>query len=292
MKYIIVILVIALVGVGYIYKDHLAGVTGNESSKDKKEKKKDEKGAASAEIGVAQQWALPDKLKEISGLSYLGPDRFACVQDESGILFIYNTADNKIEKEVPFGGAGDYEGLTLVGDDAYVVKSDGTLIGISNWNIKPVTTQYKTSLTAEHNVEGLVYDKAGNRLLLAIKDDEPTTKAYKGVYAFDLGAKSFNSNPVYKIDMNSIPGPATGKKKKGFQPSAIAKHPSSNDLYIVDGPSSRLMVMDAQGNIKQVYALGNAFEQPEGITFGPGGELFISNEGVKGPGNIIQVTIK
>jgi len=33
------------------------------------------------------------------------------------------------------------------------------------------------------------------------------------------------------------------------------------------------------------------FLQPEGITFNAAGDLFISNEGIKQPGNILQVKI-
>lgn len=40
------------------------------------------------------------------------------------------------------------------------------------------------------------------------------------------------------------------------------------------------------------YQLGNEFEQPEGITFQPNGELFIANEGSKKAGNILNVEIK
>ncbi len=293
MKYILIILVIALIGTGYIYREDIGvRLAGSEQKKDKKkddDKKKDNKEAMSPEVQVIQQWSLPGRLKEVSGISYIDANRFACVQDEEGVMFIYNTASGKIEKEIPFGGAGDYEGITLAGNTAYIVRSDGALFEISNWKENPETKQYETGLTAAHNVEGLVYDKKNNRLLLGIKDNEPSTKDYKGVYAFNLDSKRSEESPVYKIDMKSEAG--TGKKKKGFKPSAIGLHPESNDLYVVDGPSSRLMVLNGDGSIKRVVNLGGSFEQPEGITFSPNGELFISSEGVRKPGNISKITV-
>lgn len=295
MKYVVIILLIALVGAGFIYRNDIG--TTLLSSENKKEKKKDKdkkagkKEAASTAVKVLQQWQLPDRLKEISGLSYLDNDRFACVQDEEGVLFVYNVKNGQIEKEIPFAGAGDYEGITIAGNNAYIVRSDGVLFEISNWNTKPSTKQYKTALTEEHNVEALVYDRTGNRLLLGIKDDEPSTKDYKGVYAFDLASKTFAKDPVYKIDMNNN-DPGGGKKKKGFKPSAIAVHPSTNELFVVDGPSSKLMVMGRDGSIKQVLNLGGSFEQPEGISFSPEGDIYISNEGVSKQGNIMKVSIQ
>jgi uncharacterized protein YjiK len=53
-----------------------------------------------------------------------------------------------------------------------------------------------------------------------------------------------------------------------------------------------LLAMDNSGNIKKLYHLGKNFAQPEGITFSPQGEIFISNEGAKQPGNIMKIELK
>ncbi len=52
-----------------------------------------------------------------------------------------------------------------------------------------------------------------------------------------------------------------------------------------------LLIMDYSGTIKKLYQLGKDFAQPKGITFSPQGEIFISNEGTKQPGNILKVEI-
>jgi uncharacterized protein YjiK len=291
MKYILIIILVVIAGAGFMYRDNLkTELLGAASKEEKKKDKKDkDKDVADAAIEVKQQWNLPGRLKEISGLQYLDGDRFACVQDEEGVVFIYNIKNSSIEKEISFAGAGDYEGLAVAGNSAYVVRSDGQLYEIQNWLNKPVIKQHKTSLTADHNVEGLYFDAKQNRLLLAIKDEEPGNKDYKGVYAFSLANNTFDANPVYKL---SVDGEGSGKKKKGMKPSDIAMHPSTNELYVLDGPASKLVVLDESGNMKQRYNLGSAFEQPEGISFNDNGDLFISNEGVKGAGNIVHVVVK
>src|SRR5690554_5062322 len=60
---------------------------------------------------ILRKWKMPDQLHEISGITWIGEDRFACVQDEEGILFIYNIAKEEIEETVNFSMAGDYEGI-------------------------------------------------------------------------------------------------------------------------------------------------------------------------------------
>lgn len=249
-------------------------------------------------ITVVKKWELPSELTEISGLANIDNDRFACVQDESGTVFVYNTATSSIESEMPFGPAGDYEGLAVVDKAFWVVRSDGHLFEVKPVDgKKPEVAEYNTHLTAEQNVEGLCYDKTNNRLLLAIKDEEAGNADYKGVYGFDLATRKMPEEPVFKLDLTNklLAGDAgkTGKKnKRGIKPSAIAINPSTGEVYITDGPKSRLLVTDIKGEIRTLYQLDkNEFAQPEGISFKADGELFISNEGKKQSGNIVNVAI-
>ncbi len=242
-------------------------------------------------IKIVKRWDLPVILKEISGISAIDNERFACVQDEVGSVFIYNTNTSSIQEEIPFGPVGDYEGVTVVGDEVWVLRSDGKLFEISSISSKTISTkEYATPLTASQNVEGLCYDKNNNRLLLAIKNGEPGGKNYKGIYAFDLATKTMAANPVFKIDVRQEL--KSGSKKRSFEimPSAIAIHPKTKDMYITDGRNSMLLILDAAGNFKQLFELNSKeFHQPEGITFHSDGEMFISNEASKGGGNILKV---
>ena len=193
MKTAIFITAIALAA-GFIFRSDIERLfSGNQASigkQDKKEKKKDkQQDRTPGDVTINERWDLPDVLKEISGLAYIDGERFACVQDEDGIVFIYNTADKRIEKQVPFAGPGDYEGITVKGNTAYVVRADGVLYEVSLGGESENAKTYKTPLTIEHNVEGLCYDAGNDRLLMAIKDNEPGNLPYKGVYAFDLSKK-------------------------------------------------------------------------------------------------------
>lgn len=252
-------------------------------------------GEKAARITVVKKWEMPDYLKEISGLAYMDGDRFACVQDEAGTIFIYNTATSSVEKEISFAPRGDYEGLAVVDQSVWIVRSDGHLFEVRNINSnRPVIYDYDTPLTAKQNVEGLCYDKNNNRLLLAIKDEEPGNVNYKGVYGFDLASKTMAEEPVFKLDLtDKLLAAESGKKNNDvINPSGIAVHPSTGNIYITDGTKSKLLITDPKGNVKAFYQLSSGeFTQPEGIAFKPDGELFISNEGNKQSGNIVNVVI-
>lgn len=252
--------------------------------------------SASDAVTVIQEWNMPKELTEISGLSYLDSDRLVCVQDEIGKIFVYNIKQGKVEKEIPFAAAGDYEGVTVVNKTIWVLRADGVLFEVNNIDVaQPTVKEFDIPLTAAQDCEGLCYDADHNRLLVTVKEKDPNSDAYKGIYAFDLQSLSMAGEPVFKLDVQQDGTAKSGGKKKkngGIMPAAIAIHPISKDMFITDGPKSRLLVTDKTGAIKKLVQLDQKkFPQPEGITFNATGDLFISNEGKGNPGNILKVVL-
>jgi len=252
--------------------------------------------SANPPVTIIKKWIMPKELTEISGLSFKDEKQFACVQDEVGKIFIYNTASSSVEKEISFGTAGDYEGLAVVDKTIWVLRADGKLFEVSDLDAsKPTVKEYSTHLTIKQDSEGLCYDKKNNRLLIAIKGNEAGTEDYKGIYSFDLGSKKMYQQPAFKINLldKVFGNNGSGKKKKGaINPSGIVIHPVTGDIYIIDGRNPQLLIIDASGEIKNLYQLSSKdFSQPEGIAFNSAGDLFIANEGTNQPGNIVQVKI-
>jgi uncharacterized protein YjiK len=252
----------------------------------------------STEIKIIKKWDLPSSLREISGLSVLDEKRLVCVEDESGKIYIYNTANEKVEREIIFAATGDFEGVTVVGTDIWVLRADGVLFEIKNiWKAVPTVIEHDTHLTAEQDCEGLCYDLIANRLLVTIKEKDPNSPDYKGIYAFDLSTRSMDEKPAFKIDLNHsiLKLKKNGKKKKeedSVRPSGIAIHPTTGEMYITDGPASKLLITDSKGDIKKYIQLDEKiFTQPEGIAFNARGDLFIANEGLGRPGNIVQLKL-
>lgn len=293
------VLIAGVATLAMLFGGKINGLSFSMDSKNESEKiksKNKEQMPLTPAITITKKWEMPEVLTEISGLSYLDDQRFACVQDELGKIFIYNIVSSTIEKEISFAGAGDYEGLAVVNEDIWVLRADGKLFEVSRVNVAdPVIKEHGTHLTLKQDSEGFCYDKKNNRLLIAIKGAELDTDDYKGIYAFDIASKKMDQQPVFRIDLMDevFEKNGTGKKKKrAMNPSGISIHPVNGDMYITDGRSSKLLITDAAASIKKLYQLNtNDFAQPEGITFNAAGELFISNEGSKQPGNILKVRI-
>lgn len=245
-------------------------------------------------IDIVKRWDLPEVLEEVSGIAYMGNNRMACVQDEDGIIFIYDLDSSSIEKQIEFQGAGDFEAITIVGRTAYVLRSDGTIFEVRNFEGEDKkTTEHKTPITSKYNFEGLGHDPKNNRLLLAIK--EKSGDEYKPIYAFNLETKQLDKEPVYKIYFNDPIFEILNKKvsRKTLRPSEITVEPSTGKIYILEGVDPKLLILDPSGNPDKLYPFNlKQFPQAEGLTFGNSGEMYISNEGKKGQGNILQIKLK
>jgi uncharacterized protein YjiK len=268
----------------------------DEKKGDKKKKDKDKKEEITdSPVKVLQRWELPPELVEISGIAFTGSDEVASVQDEEGRIYIYNLESRKLTRQVPFAGPGDYEGIAVVGPAAWVIRADGVLYEVQDYREnKAKTTKHVTGLTQEQDVEGLTYDKKNNRLLMAIKGKEAGGADYKGIYAFNLKTKKMEKTPAYRLQLSDpVFSNAGGKKKEDvIQPSDLVVHPSSGELYVLEGAKPKMLILDASGKPRHLYKMKSSdFPQPEGIDFNEAGDLFISNEGGKGQGTIVKVSL-
>ncbi|MBL3655801.1 SdiA-regulated domain-containing protein [Fulvivirga sediminis] len=245
-------------------------------------------------IKVEQEWLLPEELDEISGLAWVNERTLAAIQDEDGILYTFDTKSGEVKNRIKFGGKGDYEGLACDDNIAYVVKSDGTIYQITDWqNERHKTTTISTFLNEDHNVEGISFSEDKQRLFLVVKDEDPNGDEYKGVYAFDIQKGELLPQPVVKLYFNDqvFAGDHDEGKSKVFNPSGIDIHPITGELYIVDGRKAKLIILNKDGSIKKLVRLNqDQFKQAEGIAFSADGKsIFISNEGKKGTANVFML---
>ena len=243
-------------------------------------------------------YILPNALKEVSGIAEADASSIACIQDEKGIVFIYDLVKEQVKKEYPFHNSGDFEGIARVDKTIYILRSDGILFGIENYeSAASATKSYATGIPAKDN-EGLCFDRQGNRLLIAPKNNYTTDSHKKNnrmIYAFDLKSKKMIETPAFVFDLKKIKKFASENKikvpmkkdNKGdkkeidieFRPSEIAIHPLTNKLYVLSGMERLLFVFNMNGEIEYIQKLDpDLFSQPEGITFMNNGDMLISND--------------
>lgn len=242
---------------------------------------------------------LPSILDEISGLTDLGPTTIACVQDEHGIVFVYDFVQKKITEKVQFAEDGDYEGITRVANTIYVLRSDGVLFEITRVRKGEVdVVRHVTGIDAKDN-EGLCYDKQKNRLLIGSKSKSGKGKEFQDsrtIHSFDLKTKKRDEKGSFDLqkqdvikfaERNNIALPSkiiknTGRQVIDFKMgvSGVGIHPITNDFYVLCATDYMMLIYNKELVLKGIHKLDpKNFPQAEGITFFDNGDLFISNEG-------------
>jgi len=257
-------------------------------------------------------YILPDTLREISGITEIDSISFACIQDENGILFLYDALNNKIKEQYFFHIDGDYEGITRIDNTIYVLRSDGVLFEIKKFRSEKFkTTSYVTGIPANNN-EGLCYDKKNHRLLIGCKGKPGKGIEYKDkrvIYGFDLKTKKLSNEPVFDFNLalikqfainNKIDLPYRNKKRGAinepiirFRTSAIGIHPLTNKLYLLSATEHLLFIFNMDGTIEHIETLDTElFNKAEGITFFNNGDMLISNEGQDKKPTLLQFNYK
>jgi uncharacterized protein YjiK len=256
---------------------------------------------------VDSQIKLPPTLHEISGITPLDSVNFACVQDELGIVFLFNSKSGKITGELPFYYEGDYEGIAKTKNALFILRSDGVLYEtMLRSDSAEVVNIYETAIPASNN-EGLCFDEKNNRLLIACKSKVGKGKEYKDlrfIYAFDLDTRQLSEEPVFQFDVAELKEFVidqgieleTKKKKKSqdfvlkFRPSAIGIHPINGRLFLLTAMDHMLFIFDESGKAEYAIKLdSDKFNKSEGIAFFENGDLLITNEGQYKKPSIIRL---
>jgi uncharacterized protein YjiK len=259
-----------------------------------------------------EKYILPKYLTEISGLAFYKDNRILCIQDEKAIIYVFNLESKEVTDKYQFGQKGDYEDIAVIDQTAYVIRSDGEIFRVKNFNQNNrKVTELKTPLSRRNNTEGIAYDKLSNSLFIACKGSSEVKKngTYeedRAVYQFDLATRKLLKEPVLLIDLqnlystrddnNSIEKTKSDagkfrqfKRDSVFKPSGISINPISGQIYLISHIGEKLIITDRKGKIQDLYDLNNKiFRQPEGICFSPSGDLFISSEGDGGRGYILR----
>ncbi len=240
---------------------------------------------------------MPESLNEISGITFYknNSDTIYAIQDEEGKLF--RLAWNKKKQfHSKFGKKGDYEDLTIVKEKVIILKSNGYLFTFpfeeTIYEELDSVREWKHLLPLGE-YESIYGDETSGKLYLLCKNcPDDNKKDIVSGYILQSGDSIYYTGN-FEINVHDIKS-FTGKVKRGFRPSALARNTVTNDWYILSAVNKMVVVADSNWKVKEVCALNpKTFNQPEGITFDSSGNLYISNEGDDfAEGNILKFTRK
>ncbi len=229
--------------------------------------------------------SLPEILREVSGIAVAGQGQLYMIQDELGAVFEFDVVKGEITRMMRFADAGDFEDIATDGHTIFVLRSDGALFSFQPGTPEVLPEMAMVPVQAVDN-EGLFFDHASNQIYIASK-----TAPVNGI---DDLRKVYSLNPEELHNpqvMLQISNQDINEKLAGifprldidfvFNPSAIAVHPLTREIYVLSATDRLLAIFD-QKQLKAVYPLpAEIYFKPEGLAFTSAGDLFISSEGIK-----------
>jgi uncharacterized protein YjiK len=236
-----------------------------------------------------QQWSLPDRLREISGLALTPDQRLLAIDDEQAVVYELDYEDGRIVKSFAFGNPvmrGDFEGIAVLQDKVWIMTSDGTLFAATEGEDGRAVNYEK--FTTGHGdyceLEGLAQDRAANTLLLACKE---THSKNDSLMAFEWLVSPDGIEFSRSI---ILPGQAIAERigRKRVNPSGIAIDPANRDWLMVAARQRALLRLTSDGGLSEAIILPkkDRHRQAEGIEMTGDGRLLIADEGGNGKGRL------
>jgi hypothetical protein len=252
---------------------------------------------------------LPPELREVSAIAALDERTLACVQDEAGALFLVDLSGQRPPRVAVFGEPGDYEGLACVGDDYWVLRSDGLLLRLESRDGGLEVASTHRLPTEHEDWEGLCFDRERGVLLILPKDRVGKGKerrAERFVFAVDPSTGTMQPGPVLLLDVPALIEQAEerglglpikttdkGKSRPSLKllGSEILAIPGTEELLLLSATDRALLRVDRSGHLLGLQLFDDEdLPKPEGMAWLPDGRLLVASEGTDGPGVVRVVT--
>ena len=206
---------------------------------------------------------LDAELSELSGIDLKSnANLFVAIEDESGVLY-YIDQNGKTLKKEDFFKSGDYEGIAILNDTSFIVRSDGVIFksylsSKGNHKVK----KYLTPLTDNNDIEGLAVHHSKEKLILLCKknislNETPRSNHEIGWYEWDLATETLSENPT----ILTLPS--------GWELNPSSLHYDTQDslYYLLCSKPNLLLTIDPQYKIESMYQYDqNLLPQAEAIT--------------------------
>ncbi len=236
---------------------------------------------------------LGKKLHEISGMGFIpGKNLLVAQNDEKGDIFTVDFKNKSSEfGQVRFSGKGDYEDIVHTDSAEYLLVSTGGVIKVLTEDSVILPKEYTLGIEGKNEFEALYRDADGSLVLLCKECDHEKDKI-RAAYRFDPRTGVFDTKPIYQIDIPAIQQLLNDDRAE-FKPSAACINPVNGKLFIIASVGKLLVILGKDGKLEEVFRLDALlYNQPEGLTFAPNGDLYISNEGGEGVAKIYKFNYK
>ena len=226
------------------------------------------------------QWIMPPELREISGLALTARGTVLTHDDNIGRVYEIDPRTGIMLKGFSLEGGvrGDFEAITIAGDDVYLLRSNGKIYKFKEGGDAEQVPYsiYDTGLGEECEFESMAYEADSSRLVLACKKflRKNGPKELR-IYRLPLPLGDRSAINVLSVPIHDVIG---SNKWKNFHPSDLNIDPFTKNYVLVASKEKGLIVITPDGEVLRSEPLPGDHRQPEGVAVTPDRILLISDE--------------
>jgi uncharacterized protein YjiK len=230
-------------------------------------------------IPVAE-WIMPSSLREISGLAITTRGTVFTHDDNVGRISEIDPKTGVLLKSFSLAGLqkGDFEAITIAGQDIYLLESDGKLFKFreaADGEQVPYSI-YDTGLGKQCEFESLVYEPDSSRLLMACKRLLNKQEGHElRIYFLPLPLGNRSAITDITIPMDEVRGK---NKWKNFRPSDMTIDPFTGNYVIIASREKAYVVVTPEGDVVRSESLPGDHRQAEGIAITRDSLMLVSDE--------------
>ncbi len=232
------------------------------------------------------QWALPDKLLEISALAMTPDNRLLAVDDERAVVYEIDYVSGGLVKAFALDKPvlrSDFEGLAVLDSTVYLMTSDGIIYSAPEGGDgdRVAYESHNTGLGSECEFEGLAADPAGRRLLLLCKNVRKKADIDTlSIYVWDAVGETLLPRDRIELPVADI---SLALRSRRLHPSGLVVDQETGNLLLVAAREQALIELEGDGKFiaARRLELPRRHPQAEGIELAPDGRLILADEGGK-----------
>lgn len=235
------------------------------------------------------QWALPDQLREISGLALTADERLLAVADEQAVIYELDYTTGRLVKSFAVGSPAirdDFEGIAVLDGTIWIMSSAGLLYALAEGanGTHVAYERVDPGLQGECELEGLAEHAARGTLLMLCKESMRDNVGLR-VFEWRPGGSPAEKAIAYVLPESAMMQAIDSKR---IRPSGLSVDTSSGDWIVVAAGQHAIFRLSGDGAFRDVIMRldPKRHRQAEGIATTMDGRLLIADEGGGGPARL------
>ena len=237
--------------------------------------------------------SFPMGVASFSDVTMLDSTHLVGIEPVNGNVVLIDLNSNSIFSQLSLGSEFQFVDISRMDSTLILLDSESKV----HFLLPPYdSTSFISMNDTKENftTSGICFHESTKRLFLLSEVqelEEGNISCF--LYSFNLNKRQLREEPLFEINTsaiesfalnNNLPLPKNKVSFEGdtieglnFNPSAIAVHPKTNEIYVLSSDDRSLVVFNQFGEVVNFTTLdANLFSKPTGMTFQDNGDLLIT----------------